>query len=168
MTDYAGLIRVLADGHVDFVLVGGLAAIVHGSARLTLDVDVVYSRALDNLERIVAALSGHAPYLRGAPPGLPFTLDAPTLRAGLNFTLTTRLGDLDLLGEITGGGRFNDLVPHAMTVQMFDRDVLCINLRTLISVKRAAGRPKDLEAIAELEAIEEEIDAARRREHDAT
>ncbi len=158
MTDFAGLIRALADGGVECILVGGVAATIHGSARLTRDVDVVYSRRPDNLARIVAALGPFEPYLRGAPRGLPFQWDDDTVARGLNFTLTTTLGDIDLFGEITGGGGFDALRPHAHSVRVFDRDVLCLNLPMLIRVKRAAGRPRDLEALAELEAIADEID----------
>lgn len=156
MTDFGGLLRALADGRVDFILVGGVAATVHGSARLTRDVDVVYARADENIERLVSALAAHAPYLRDAPPGLPFSWDPATLKRGLNFTLTTSLGDLDLFGELTGGGGFERLRPHSSTVRLFDRDVLCLSLEWLIRVKRAAGRPKDLEAVAELEALRDE------------
>jgi hypothetical protein len=158
MTDFAGMIRALADGGVECILVGGVAATIHGSARLTRDVDVVYSRRRDNLARIVAALGPLDPYLRGAPRGLPFQWDDATVARGLNFTLTTTLGDIDLLGEITGGGGFDDLRAHAHPVHVFDRDVLCLDLPMLIRVKRAAGRPRDLEVIAELEAIADEID----------
>lgn len=156
MTDFGALIRTLADARVDFILVGGVAATVHGSARLTRDVDVVYARTDENIERLVAALEPLPPYLRGAPPGLPFRWDAKTLRRGLNFTLTTQAGDLDLLGEVTGGGGFDDLRNHATAVRLFDRDVQCLDLESLIRVKRAAGRPKDLEAVAELEALLDE------------
>jgi hypothetical protein len=76
----------------------------------------------------------------------------------LNFTLTTRLGDLDLLGELTGGGGFEQLREHSSTVRVFDRDVQVLDLDWLIRVKRAAGRPRDLEAVAELEALREERD----------
>ncbi len=158
MTDFAGVIRTLVDGQVDFILVGGVAATVHGSARLTRDVDVVYSRTPVNMKRLVEALAPHDPYLRGAPAGLPFSWDVNTVQRGLNFTLTTRLGDLDLLGELTGGGGFEQLRAHASNVRLFDRDVRCLDLDWLIRVKRAAGRPRDLEAVAELEALREERD----------
>jgi hypothetical protein len=129
---------------------------VHGSARATFDVDIVYGRSPENLRRIVNALAPHDPYLRGAPPGLPFRLDVQTLERGLNFTLTTHVGDLDLLGEITGGGRYEDLIPDTILVELFGYSCRCLSLRKLIAVKRAAGRPRDLEAIAELEALAEE------------
>jgi hypothetical protein len=92
----------------------------------------------------------------GAPRGLPFRWDAATLARGLNFTLSTDLGDLDLLGEIAGGGSHDDLLPHSIVIQVFGIECRCLDLERLIHVKRAAGRPKDLEAIAELEAIREE------------
>lgn len=156
MTDFEGLLRTLAGAGVEFILVGGVAATAHGAARLTLDVDVVYRRNPENLRRLVDALEPHHPYLRGAPPGLPFQWDADTLRRGLNFTLTTGLGDLDLLGEITGGGTFDDLVADSISIRVFGIVCRCLSLEQLIRVKRAAGRPKDLEAIAELEALREE------------
>lgn len=142
-------------------MVGGIAARAHGSARLTQDIDISYARSADNLERIVAALGPLKPYLRGAPPGLPFEWSAETLRRGLNFTLTTTVGDIDLLGEIVGGGRHEDLLPHTIAVSVFGRDIRILDLPWLIRVKRAAGRPKDLEAIAELEALHEEIEGER-------
>jgi hypothetical protein len=105
---------------------------------------------------VAAALAPHAPYLRGAPAGLPFRWDAATIIRGLNFTLTTDLGDIDFLGEITGGGRYEDLLPHTVVLKVFDLECLCLGLEKLIEVKRAAGRPKDFEAIAQLEALVEE------------
>ena len=78
----------------------GVAATIHGSARVTQDLDIVYARTPENFARLVAALAPHAPYLRGAPPGLPFRWDAETIRRGLNFTLTTTLGDVDLLNTM--------------------------------------------------------------------
>lgn len=72
----------------------------------------------------------------------------------MNFTLTTPLGDLDLLGEVNGG--YNKLRGHALEIELFGVDCLCINLDRPIEMKRAAGRPKDFEAIAELEALREE------------
>lgn len=91
-------------GAVEFVLIGGVAGNIHGSARLTYDMGVVYARTSANFKRIAETLKTCAPYLRGAPSGLPFKLNVATLRNGLNFTLVTNLGDLDLLGEVVGGG----------------------------------------------------------------
>lgn len=153
MTDFSRLLDSLVAARVEFIIVGGLAATVHGSSRLTQDIDIVYRRAGDNLSRIADALGAYEPYLRGAPRGLPFEWSATTLKRGLNFTLTTRLGDIDLLGEIVGGGGYDDLLPHTIEVELFGRACRCLDLPTLIRTKRAAGRPRDLEAIAELEAL---------------
>ncbi len=156
MTDFEKLIRVLHKGRVDCIVIGGLAAAIHGSARLTQDVDVCYSRAAGNLERLVAALEPLKPYPRGAPPGLPFQWSVTALRAGLNFTLTTSAGPLDLIGDVVGGGTYEALLPHTVVIVLFGHDVRCLDLEWLIRTKRAAGRPRDIEAIAELEALREE------------
>jgi hypothetical protein len=156
VTDYEGLLRRLIEGKVSFIVVGGLAAVAHGSARLTQDLDVVYSRSKENIARLVHAVSPLSPALRGAPPGLPFRLDEATLEHGLNFTLTTALGDLDLLGEITGGGVFEALLPHTVELRAFGLVFRCLDLECLIRVKKAAGRTRDLDAVAELELLLDE------------
>lgn len=99
------LLGALDRASVEYIVVGGIAARIHGAARLTQDIDIVYGRSDDNLKRLCKALRSLRPYLRGAPAGLPFEWSAATLRAGLNFPLTTSAGDIDLLGEIVGGGR---------------------------------------------------------------
>lgn len=126
MTDFGALLRALHAGGVECILVGGVAATVHGASRLTQDVDVVYRRSPETIAR------------------------------GLNFTLTTDIGDVDLLGDIVGGGGYDDLLGHSIVIQVFGLSMRCLGLERLIHVKRAAGRPKDLEAIAELEVIREE------------
>jgi hypothetical protein len=155
MTDFHALLRQLVQAEVRFILVGGFAGTVFGSSRVTIDLDVVYARDGENLRRIALALEPLSPYLRGAPPGLPFRLDVPTLERGLNFTLTTNAGDLDLLGEIAGGGSYDQLVAHSTTLRVFGLDVRVVTLAQLIHLKRAAGRPRDLEAIAELELLQD-------------
>ncbi|MBX7116518.1 MAG: hypothetical protein K1X64_19490 [Myxococcaceae bacterium] len=155
-TDFAALLRVLAQGDVRFILIGGLAANAHGAVRLTRDVDVVYQRSVDNVRKLVGALEPVSPYLRGAPLGLPFIFDVETVRRGLNFTLTTKVGSLDLLGEVVGGGTYDDLLPHTAELELLGLRCPCVNLETLIRLKRAAGRPKDFESIAELEALLDE------------
>ena len=110
MTDLNALIRLLREGGVEFIIVGGAAATAHGSVRLTLDLDIVYDRSNENIARLVSVLKPLQPYLRGAPPGLPFDWSEETVHKGLNFTLITTLGAIDLLGEITGGGNYENLL----------------------------------------------------------
>jgi predicted nucleotidyltransferase len=156
MTEFRELIRILSDAQVEFIIVGGVAAFAHGSARVTQDVDVVYRRTPENLKRLVAALQPYNPYPRGAPEGLPFKWDERTIQLGVNFTLRTTLGFIDLLGEITAGGSYDDVVRHSHLVEVYGTTCLCIDLDELIRVKKAVGRPKDFDAIAELEAIRDE------------
>ncbi len=156
MTDYRELIRLLAGAGVEFIIIGGAAATAHGSARLTEDLDIVYRRETDNVKRLVQTLAPLQPYLRGAQPGLPFSLDEETVWSGLNFTLTTALGFLDLFGEITLGGNYEELLPYSVRLPLFGVEIQLISLQRLIDVKRSAGRPKDFEVIAELEAILEQ------------
>ena len=156
ITDYAKVLGVLTDGQIEFLVIGGVAANLHGSARATFDLDVVYSRTRGNIANMVKALAPYSPYLRGAPPGLPFKFDEATVRNGLNFTLETTLGDLDLLGEVAGGGNYAQLLPHIVEMKAFGVRCKCVTLERLIQLKRAAGRPKDLESVAELQRLLEE------------
>src|SRR5205807_1549900 len=119
VTRFAELLRVLAASGVEFLVVGGVAAVAHGSPRSTQDVDVVYSRDRRNLVKLVDALTPLHPYLRGAPPGLPFRFEIETLTAGLNFTLVTDLGWIDLLGEIAGGGTYENLIGQSTAFEVF-------------------------------------------------
>src|SRR5436190_24261688 len=100
VTQFREILELLTRNDVECILIGGLAAMAHGTARATLDVDVVYARKRENIRRLATALAPYKPYLRGAPAGLPFKFDEATVRAGLNFTLRTTLGDVDLLGEV--------------------------------------------------------------------
>lgn len=156
MIEFRSLLESLERNEVAFVIVGGIAATLHGSARLTFDLDVAYERTPENLERLVVALTPFAPYLRGAPPGLPFKFDVETLKRGLNFTLTTSDGPIDLLGEVSGIGNYAAARQRADEAHMFGGTYYFLELEALITSKKAAGRPKDFEAIAELEAIREE------------
>ncbi len=152
-TDFRRLIEALVNGGVEFIVIGGVAATLRGSARATLDLDVVYRRTPDNIGRLTGTLAPLDPYLRGAPAGLPFTFDEATVTRGLNFTLDTTLGALDLLGEVTGGGAYESLLASTDVVEIFGHACRAVTLEALIRLKRAAGRPKDHEVLAELELL---------------
>jgi hypothetical protein len=156
LIDFGRILAELNAAQVEFILVGGAAGIAHGASRLTQDLDVVYRRSRQNAERLAAALAPHSPSLRGAPPGLPFRFDVQTIVQGCNFTLATSLGDIDLLGEITAGGNYDQLLDSTVVLRVFETECRCLDLTTLIRVKRAVGRPKDFEAIAELESMLDE------------
>jgi len=146
-------LKVLCDAGVDFVIVGGVAATFHGSAQVTYDLDICYSRSVDNLKRLVKALAPFAPRPRGFPDNLPFIWDEATLRNGSLFTLTTTLGDIDLLGEVLGLGTFDEIRARSVKLDVQGCQVFAVDLRSLIQAKRAAGREKDLRALPELEGL---------------
>jgi hypothetical protein len=148
-------LRLLGEYKVDCVIVGGVAAAVHGSSLLTSDLDVCYARDGANLLRLAEALQSVRARLRNAPEGLPFVLDAETLKRGLNFTFTSDIGDLDLLGEVRGVGHYEAVLINSLTVELFGYKFAVMDIGKLILAKRAAGRPKDLLALPELEAIYE-------------
>jgi hypothetical protein len=102
------LLTALCEAEVAFVVIGGMAAVAQGSSYVTADLDICYQRQPHNYQRLSQALRPFHPQLRGAPADLPFVLDAATLKAGLNFTLTTASGDLDLKGELTGLGDYEN------------------------------------------------------------
>jgi hypothetical protein len=148
--DYQSLIGAFDDHHVEFVIVGAVALVLHGSPRVTRDLDVCYARNPANLKRVAASLQPFAPTLRGAPAALPFTLDDATLGAGLNFTLTSTAGDIDLLGEILGVGGYAAALRLSVTMAVYDRTVRVLSLDGLERAKRAVGRLKDLADLAEI------------------
>ena len=138
---------------VEFIIIGGMAAVAHGSAYLTLDLDLCYSRKKENLEKLAEALASFQPHLRGAPPDLPFRLDAATLRSGMNFTLSTNLGDLDILGEVSGLGDYRAALSFSEELELYGMRCRVLTLEGLIKTKKAAGRTKDLMLLPELEAL---------------
>ena len=155
MLRLSDLLRALHQADVRFVVVGGVAMVAHGSAHVTQDLNVCYDREAGNLGRLAGALAPLKPHLRlqGEPQGLPFLWDVETLLRGMNFTLTTPHGDLDLLGEITGLGSYERVRQHAEPVTLFGHETWIVGLRDLIASKRAAARPKDLRQIPELRAL---------------
>jgi len=138
---------------VNFVVIGGLAGIAHGSAYNTEDVDVAYERSRENLSRLAEALVELGATLRGASSGLRFQLDAETLRAGMNFTFDTRFGSLDILGEPSGAPRYEELSRAGSSESLWGITIRVASLDHLIAMKEAAARPRDLTMAAEYRTI---------------
>ena len=157
--DIATLLRVLLQHKVEFVVIGGVAMIANGSNHVTGDMDVCYNRSPSNLAAVAAALTSIHAYLRGAPKGLPFKADVPTLQAGLNFTLETDSGDLDLLGEVSGVGAYAQALAQSQEREIFGCKVAVLTLDGLIAAKKAAGRNRDHGHLLELEALKKLRDA---------
>jgi hypothetical protein len=153
------LLQQLVTHQVQFVLIGGMAMRAQGSVHVTEDLDVCYSRTQENIAALVAAFEPLHPYLRGAPPGLPFKFDGPTIRAGLNFTLITDFGDIDLLGEVAGLGSYEKVLAQSESKVLFGLTIPVLSLDGLIAAKRAAGRDKDRDHLRELDALKKLRDA---------
>jgi predicted nucleotidyltransferase len=157
--DAETLIQHLVNHQIEFVLIGGLAMRVQGSAHITEDLDLCYQRTAENIAAIAAAFEPLHPYLRGVPPGLPFKFDVATIQAGLNFTLVTDLGDVDLLGEVSGIGFYEQALAQSESWQVFGVTVQVLSLEALIKSKKAAARKKDQNHILELEELKKMRDA---------
>lgn len=151
--EFEQAVQVFCDAGVDFVIIGGLAAVLHGSAYVTSDLDIFYSRTKSNLQKIAEALSPFHPRPRGFPSELPFVWDNATVRNSAVLTLKTDLGDVDLLAEVAGLGSYEEIKACAKVVTAFERNVHVIDIASLIQAKRTAGRPKDLAMIPELESL---------------
>lgn len=156
--DPVALLRLLQDRQVAFIVIGGVAAVAHGSPSLTRDLDICYDRSPANLEALARALQSVHATLRGAPADLPFKLDATTLRLGDHFTFSTDLGDIDCLGTPSGTSGYQDLIRAAADVDVGGFTVKIVGLEDLIRMKRAAGRPKDLIELEILGALRDELD----------
>jgi hypothetical protein len=155
------LLEALASAGVDFVLIGGVAGGAYGSAFGTFDVDIAYARDDENHERLAAVLRSLDATLRGAPPELPFQLDAKTLANGANLTFATRFGALDILGDPAGAPPYRDLKAAGTSITVSDMSVVVASLDHLIAMKEAAGRPKDKLMATEYRVLSDELRAPR-------
>lgn len=143
--DPAALLRVLDDHGVRFVLIGGLAAAVHGSPYVTTDVDVTPATDPTNLANLSAALRALDARIRteAAPGGLPFDHDGASLVRKAVWNLTTRHGDLDLAFTPSGTTGFDDVVRDAESIEILGVVVRVAALADVVRSKAAAGREKD-------------------------
>ncbi len=147
------LVHALVAGDVDFVVVGGYAAIAQGTTRVTHDLDVCFAGDRANLERLGRVLVDLDARLRGVDEDLPFVPDAATLARIRVLTLATNEGPLDVMVQPDGSPRYAQLRDRADRLEVGGAVVLVASLEDLIAMKRASARGKDLHDLAELEEI---------------
>lgn len=150
---FEAVLTALVNAGVRFVVIGGVAGTIQGSARLTNDIDICYDTALDNVDRLVTLLVAWQAYLRGVERGLPFVLDARAFRTTPIMTLTTTVGDIDVLDQVPGVGDYKAAVAASELVEIGDIEFRSLTLEALIASKKAVKRPKDIEQLIELEAL---------------
>jgi hypothetical protein len=147
------LLGALAGAGVDFVVVGGIAAVMHGSARITQDLDIAYAKTPENLTALGGTLIGLGARLRGIDEEVPFVPDAQTLRHVTLLTLDTKAGPLDLWGDPSGAPPYDELRRDAERITFESLAILVASIDHLVAMKTVAGRPKDIADIDELDAI---------------
>jgi hypothetical protein len=153
------LFAALADAGVDYVLIGGLAAVLHGATAMTNDADIVPAMDRENLVRLSAALTDLDARIRSEaePDGVVFDPHPDLLAAVAMLNLTTRCGDLDVAVRPAGTEGYDDLVVRATPFHIGGLDIPVAALADIIRSKEAADRPKDRATLPILYALEEEI-----------
>jgi hypothetical protein len=161
--DPEAILRVLDKHGVLSVVVGGVAAVIHGSPTTTLDIDLVPKPDRANLDRLSDALRELGARIRaeGAPDGLPFNHDGASLASAEIWNLVTRFGEVDLLFHPAGFDGFADLASNAETVDFDGIPVLVAALDDVIRSKEAAGRAKDIATLPYLRRLRATILQAR-------
>ena len=149
------MVAKLADGGVDFVLVGGFAAVAHGASVMTRDVDVCCRLDRENLTRLAAVLADLHPRHRMTPKRLPFDVASTPAEGLRNLYLETDLCVLDCLSEVDGLGGFADVKRESMMISVGTAKFPILTIDALIKSKEAIGRPHDRTTAAQLRAIKE-------------
>ncbi len=157
-TDFFGVLELLVRREVQFVLIGGLAARLHGSPTVTMDIDICPARDTDNLGRLAGALRAMDAQVPSVNETVPFELDVKTLGRSTNLTLMTSRGALDVLGEPAGTDGYRDLAANAITLEVEGLQLKVASLDDLMRMKEASGRPKDRIELEVLGALRDELE----------
>ena len=149
----AQILGMLTARGVDFVVIGGYAAVLHGSPRVTRDLDICFATDPANLRSLGRVLTELKAAPAGAEPEIPFVADERTLSQVELLTLSTEAGQLDLMTSPAGSSGYNRLRANAARYEVGGFLVKVAAIEDLLRMKAASGRPKDLADISELETI---------------
>jgi hypothetical protein len=139
---------------VAFVVIGGIARVLHGSAQATGGSDVLVARDVANLKKLAAALGDLDARLMAGREALDFGADLDRLRRGLNFSWMTTAGQVDVFGEVEGGLRYPEVAKDAIEVVTAGGNVIRVaSIDRLLDMKRRLTRPKDVRDVEELEQL---------------
>ncbi len=158
--DLTSLLVDLVDEGVEFIVVGGMAAVIQGVPAATFDLDIVHRRSEENVQRILVFLGRVEAYARGRPEGQRLRPDAVALAGQGHQLMMTNQGPLDLLGAVERGLAYEDLLAHSKSIQLRGRPVRILTLEALLDLKRDATHPKDLEKRLLIKATLERIRGA--------
>lgn len=151
------LLKILNEKKLDFVIVGGFAAIVHGASQVTKDLDICVTLSESDVKKLRVALEKFHPKHRMTPQKLSFLEHPQQISSLKNLYLQTDLGVIDILSQITGVGDFTKITQNAITIDLMGFPCKVISLDDLIQAKKAMGSPKDLQTVAELEIIKNHL-----------
>jgi len=158
MLDLERILKILIKCKVEFIIIGGFASIIHGASYVTKDLDICVNFSTENADRILKAITPYHPQHRMHPKGPPLDETPESLSKYKNIYLHTDLGEVDMQGEITGLGKFEDLINRTIEVELYGKKCKVLDIDALITTKKALGRPKDMQVILQLEAIKQAID----------
>lgn len=163
--DFKAILRTLNHYQVDFIVIGGVCATLHGAPVFTFDIDIVYSREAENLLRLEAALTELKAYYREHPP-FRIVPQAERINTPGHHLLMTSEGPMDLLGSVTGKRGYEELLPHTVVISLDDQEIRMVTLPMLITLKTETGRIKDKQALPILQQTLKEIEAAQQTVED--
>jgi hypothetical protein len=154
--DFIYILKTLTDNNVNYIIVGGICAVLHGAPVATFDIDIVHSREPENVERLMKALEELEATYRD-PAGRVIKPDKVHLSSPGHHLFMTKAGPLDLLGKLSPGKGYDELIQNAVTLRISESlEVHLLDLETLIKTKEEAGREKDLAVMAILRKTLEE------------
>ena len=149
------LLERLLDGGAEFVVIGGVAAVLHGSTLVTRDLDICFPLGSESLSKLQVALKPMNPRMKAGADWVPFEIDEDRAEQLGNLHISTDEGRLDCLGFVTGVGDYAAVLRESVEIKLDRGPFRVLGIDALIRSKEAAGRPHDLEAVIQLKAIRE-------------